>query len=138
MAKRRPRAPFLSICPLLAQSGHSFPAVLWSRTDNIAEDGVRTPSRAGIALALLLPLGCAHPEDSSFGVQAARRGEDCKAIATGSAMDAYSHGVGPAEAVYDDVKQDCLAWQRRQAERQGASIRPRPAAPDVAPATSLK
>ena len=82
---------------------------------------VRRPARARVFLALLLLCGCARPEDDSFGVQAARRGEDCKAIATGSAMDAYSHGVGPAEAVYDDVKQDCLAWQRRQAERLNGS-----------------
>lgn len=78
---------------------------------------MRGPARAGVLFALLLLAGCARPEDDSFGMQAARRGEDCKAIATGSAMDAYSHGVGPAEAVYDDVRQDCLAWQRRQAER---------------------
>ena len=62
-------------------------------------------------------LGCARSEDSSFAMQAARRGDDCKAIATGSAMDAYAHGVGPAENVYQDVKRDCQAWYRREAER---------------------
>ena len=61
--------------------------------------------------------GCTRPEDGSFAVQAARRGDDCKAIATGSAMDAYSHGVGPAEEIYEDVKQDCQAWYRSEAER---------------------
>jgi hypothetical protein len=60
--------------------------------------------------------GCAKPEDSSFGVQAARHGENCSAIATGSAMDAYGHGVGPAEDIYENVKRDCLAWQQREKE----------------------
>jgi hypothetical protein len=72
-----------------------------------------------LMIAALL-FGCAHPEDSSFGVQAARRGENCNAIATGSAMDAYGHGVGPAENVYQDVKRDCLAWQQRERERLDA------------------
>ena len=66
-------------------------------------------------------LGCAKPEDSSFAVQAARRGENCSAIATGSAMDAYGHGVGPAEDVYENVKHDCLAWQKREKERLDAA-----------------
>ncbi|HET7084683.1 MAG TPA: hypothetical protein VFI23_07935 [Rhizomicrobium sp.] len=66
-------------------------------------------------------LGCARPEDSSFAVQAARRGENCSAIASGSAMDAYGHGVGPAEEVYDNVKRDCLAWQQRERERLNAA-----------------
>ena len=74
-------------------------------------------------LAAMLLGGCARPEDDSFGVQAARRGEDCNAIATGSAMDAYGHGVGPAEAVYEDVKRDCRAWYRREAERLEAARR---------------
>ena len=65
-------------------------------------------------------LGCARPEDSSFGMQAARRGANCSAIATGSAMDAYGHGVGPAEEVYDNVKRDCLDWQQRERERLNA------------------
>jgi hypothetical protein len=73
------------------------------------------------AVTVAMLLGCARPEDNSFGMQAARRGEDCKAIATGSAMDAYSHGVGPAEAVYDDVKRDCQEWYRREAERLDAA-----------------
>ena len=72
-------------------------------------------------MAAALLFGCAHPEDSSFGVQAARRGENCSAIATGSAMDAYGHGVGPAENVYQDVKRDCLAWQQRERERLDAA-----------------
>jgi hypothetical protein len=72
-----------------------------------------------LMVAALL-FGCARPEDSSFGVQAARRGENCNAIATGSAMDAYGHGVGPAENVYQDVKRDCLAWQQRERERLDA------------------
>lgn len=87
-------------------------------------------SRAGVFLASLLLLGCTRPEDDSFGMQAARRGEDCRAIATGSAMDAYSHGVGPAESVYEDVKRDCQEFYRREAERL--------AAPPASPATSLK
>ncbi len=75
---------------------------------------------ACIAIASML-LGCARPEDSSFAVQAARRGDDCKAIATGSAMDAYGHGVGPAEEIYEAVKQDCQDWYRREAERMKAA-----------------
>jgi hypothetical protein len=86
-----------------------------------AEDMVRARFPVGISLTFLLLLGCARPEESSFGVQAARRGEDCKAIATGSAMDAYGHGVGPAEEIYDTVKRDCLAWRRREAERLDAA-----------------
>ena len=69
-----------------------------------------------IVIAAML-FGCARPEDSSFAVQAARRGENCSGIATGSAMDAYGHGVGPAEDVYENVKRDCLAWQQRERER---------------------
>ena len=76
---------------------------------------------ACFVLAAMLLVGCARPEDSSFGVQAARRGEDCKAIATGSAMDAYGQGVGPAEEIYEDVKRDCQAWHRREAERLDAA-----------------
>lgn len=81
---------------------------------NKASEAIKWQWPAIMIAALLF--GCAHPEDSSFGVQAARRGEDCSAIATGSAMDAYGHGVGPAENVYQDVKQDCLAWQQRERE----------------------
>ena len=76
---------------------------------------------ACVVMAALLLGGCARPDDSSFGMQAARRGEDCKAIATGSAMDAYGHGVGPAEEVYEDVKRDCQEWYRREAERLDAA-----------------
>jgi len=61
--------------------------------------------------------GCARPEDNSFAVQAARRGDDCNAIAAGSAMDAYGHSVEPATEIYENVKRDCLAWQQRQTER---------------------
>ena len=76
---------------------------------------------ACVVIAAMLLGGCARPEDSSFAAQAARRGDDCKAIATGSAMDAYGHGVGPAEEIYQTVKQDCLARHRREAERLDAS-----------------
>ena len=72
-------------------------------------------------IAAILLGGCARPEDNSFAMQAARRGDDCKAIATGSAMDAYGHGVGPAEEIYQTVRLDCLAWHRREAERLGAA-----------------
>ena len=72
-------------------------------------------------IAAMLLGACARPEDSSFAMQAARRGDDCKAIATGSAMDAYGHGVGPAEEIYETVKQDCQAWHRREAERLDAA-----------------
>ena len=78
-------------------------------------------SPASFVIASILLGGCARPEDSSFGMQAARRGEDCKAIATGSAMDAYGQGVGPAEEVYEDVKRDCQDWYRREAERLDAA-----------------
>ena len=59
-------------------------------------------------------LGCARPDDSSFASQAIRRGDDCNAIAAGSAMDAYGHSVGPATEIYKYVYRDCLAWQQRQ------------------------
>ncbi len=36
-------------------------------------------------------------------------------------MDAYSHGVRPAETVYDDVNHDCQEWYRREAERLKAA-----------------
>ena len=78
-----------------------------------------TPLACFVIAATLL--GCARPEDSSFAVQAARRGDDCKAIASGSAMDAYGHGVGPAEKIYEAVKQDCQDWNRREAERLDAA-----------------
>ena len=77
-------------------------------------------SCAVFMIALML-VGCTRPEDDSFGIQAARRGEDCKAIATGSAMDAYAHGVRPAEEVYQDVKRDCQDWYRREAQRLDAA-----------------
>ena len=76
---------------------------------------------ACFVIAAMLLGGCARPEDSSFAMQAARRGDDCKAIATGSAMDAYGHGVGPAEEIYETVKRDCQAWHRREAERLDAA-----------------
>ena len=76
---------------------------------------------AFFVIASILLGGCAQPEDSSFAMQAARRGDDCKAIATGSAMDAYGHGVGPAEEIYETVKRDCQAWHRREAERLDAA-----------------
>lgn len=75
---------------------------------------------ACVVIAAMLS-GCARPEDSSFAMQAARRGDDCKSIATGSAMDAYGHGVGPAEEIYETVKQDCLAWYRSEAARLDAA-----------------
>jgi hypothetical protein len=62
-------------------------------------------------------LGCARTEDSSFAAQAVKRGDDCNAIAAGSAMDAYGHSVEPATEIYENVKRDCLAWQRGQTER---------------------
>jgi len=71
-----------------------------------------------IAICLLSAatlFGCAHPEDDSFGIQAAKRHESCSGIATGSAMDAYAHG-GPTEQTYDDVKRDCQEFYRRQKE----------------------
>lgn len=61
----------------------------------------------------IMLLGCARPEDSSFAVQAVRRGDDCNAIAAGSAMDAYGHSVGPATEIYKLEYQRCLAWQQR-------------------------
>ena len=79
---------------------------------------ISPPSCLVIASMLL---SCARPEDSSFAVQAARRGDDCKAIATGSAMDAYGHGIGPAEGIYETVKRDCQAWYRSEAERMKAA-----------------
>jgi len=71
----------------------------------------------GIMIGVAL-LGCARPEDSSFAAKAVRRGDDCNAIAAGSAMDAYGHSVGPAEEIYENVKRDCLDWKKRQAARQ--------------------
>jgi hypothetical protein len=68
-----------------------------------------------------LLLGCARSEDSSFAAQAIRRGDDCNAIAAGSAMDAYGHHVGPATEIYKNVYQDCLAWQRRKTESLDAT-----------------
>ena len=65
-------------------------------------------------------LGCARPEDGSFEVQAVRRGDDCKAIAAGTAMDAYGHSVGPATEIYDHEYRNCLAWRQRQAESRDA------------------
>jgi hypothetical protein len=69
----------------------------------------------------LVLFGCARSEDDSFAVQAVRRGDDCNAIAAGSAMDAYGHSVGPATEIYKNVYRDCLAWQQREAERLNAT-----------------
>ena len=74
----------------------------------------------GIMIAAAL-FGCARPEDGSFAAQAARRGDDCNAIAAGSAMDAYGHSIGPAEEIYDKVKRDCLAWQKAEAARMNSN-----------------
>ena len=60
--------------------------------------------------------GCTRPEDNSFAAQAVRRGDDCNAIAAGSAMDAYGHSVGPATEIYKNAYQDCLAWKQRHAD----------------------
>jgi hypothetical protein len=65
--------------------------------------------------------GCAQPEDNSFATQAVQRGDDCNAIAAGSAMDAYGHHVGPATEIYKNVYQGCLAWQRRKTESLDAT-----------------
>lgn len=64
--------------------------------------------------------GCARPEDSSFAAQAVRRGDNCNAIAAGSAMDAYGHHAGPATEIYQHVYRDCLAWQQKETERLNA------------------
>jgi hypothetical protein len=66
-------------------------------------------------------LGCTRPEDSSFAAQAVRRGDNCNAIAAGSAMDAYGHSAGPAEEIYENVKRDCLDWKKREAARTHAN-----------------
>jgi hypothetical protein len=68
-----------------------------------------------------LLLGCARSEDSSFAAQAIRRGDDCNAIAAGSAMDAYGRHVGPATETYKSVYQDCLAWQQSEGIRLNAA-----------------
>lgn len=78
---------------------------------------------SAILIGALL-IGCARPEVSSFAARAARHGEDCNAIAAGSAMDAYGHHVGPATEIYQYVYQDCLAWQQRQRERAGKGASP--------------
>ena len=65
--------------------------------------------------------GCARPEDNSFAIQAVRRGDDCNAIAAGSAMDAYGHSVGPATEIYKNVYQDCLAWKQRHPDGQNTA-----------------
>lgn len=72
---------------------------------------------AALAMLVASLLGCARPEDNSFAAQAVRRGEDCNAIAAGSAMDAYGHSVGPATQIYQDAYQNCMAWQRQQKEK---------------------
>jgi hypothetical protein len=96
---------------------------LYSGTDS-AWEVVRTAMKlqcpACIMIGAIL-LGCARPEDSSFAAQAARRGDDCNAIAAGSAMDAYGHHVGPATEIYKNVYQSCLAWQQREAESLNAT-----------------
>ena len=69
----------------------------------------------GVAL-----LGCARPEDSNFAAQAFRRGADCKAIAAGSAMDAYGHSVGPAGEIYQNVKREYLDWKKRETAHQNS------------------
>jgi hypothetical protein len=79
---------------------------------------IHSPSYIMICAILF---GCARPDDSSFAAQAVRRGDDCNAIAAGSAMDAYGHHVGPATEIYKNVYQDCLAWQQREAERLKAT-----------------
>jgi len=109
-------------CPLLTQSErwYGFPFIAGTEPElGSANESKNLP--ALFVLTAMLLTGCARPDDSSFGMQAARRGEDCKAIATGSAMDAYGHGVGPAEEVYEDVKRDCQDWYRREAERLEAA-----------------
>ena len=70
------------------------------------------PGRLACIATCVLLLGCAKPEDSSFAVQAARRGGDCEAIAAGTALDAYGHSVGPATDIYKIEYARCMA--RRQ------------------------
>jgi hypothetical protein len=86
------------------------------------------PTSSGVMLAAMkiccaaciiigaMLFACTRPEDDSFARQAARRGDDCKAIAAGSAMDAYGHHGGPATDIYENVYHDCLVWQQRNAE----------------------
>ena len=83
---------------------------------------------AGLMTCALL-LGCARPEDNSFAVQAARRGDDCEAIAAGTAMDAYGHSVGPATDIYKIAYTRCMDRRRSQAEddaKGAAAPTPRP------------
>jgi hypothetical protein len=91
---------------------------------DIASEVVRTAMKIQFPAYILIGailLGCARPEDSSFAVQAVRRGDDCNSIAAGSAMDAYGHHVGPATEIYKNVYHDCLAWQQRETERLNAT-----------------
>jgi|GEM_PF-4625283 len=69
-----------------------------------------------LALSAVFLSSCARPEDNSFAAQAVRRGDDCEAIAAGSAMDAYGHSVGPATQIYQDAYQNCMAWQQKKKE----------------------
>ncbi len=64
---------------------------------------------------VLLP-GCARPEDGSFAAQAVKRGDDCEAIAAGTALDAYGHSVGPATDIYKIAYARCMDRRRREAE----------------------
>ena len=63
-----------------------------------------------------LLISCARPEDSSFAAQAVKRGDDCEAIAAGTALDAYGHSVGPATDIYKIAYARCMDRRLRQAE----------------------
>ena len=106
-----------------AMSAFLAAAPVYSGTDG-ASEAWRTVMKIQCPACMVIVatlLGCARPGDGSFAAQAARRGDDCNAIAAGSAMDAYGHHVGPATEIYQDVYQDCLAWQQRQAEGLNAA-----------------
>ena len=72
--------------------------------------------RLACLLMSAMLLGCAKPEDSSFAVQAVKRGDDCNAIAAGRALDAYGHSVGPATEIYQYEYRRCLGLHQGQAQ----------------------
>jgi hypothetical protein len=69
---------------------------------------------AVLLLAAFIVGGCAlDREPDSFAAQALQRGDDCKSVAAGRAMDAYANGFDrdTINATYSGTYKDCVSWR---------------------------
>lgn len=71
---------------------------------------------AALFIAAWMLSACAPAAKSdSFAAQALQRGDDCKSVAAGRAMDAYANGFDREmiDRIYAGTYQDCIAWRAK-------------------------